>query len=293
MWRRLLLVVLLVLAFMSWNIYYSRRWSIALGKLTWPSRYGLCIPWRRFARTATATASRNPIYVVYHIGTIKNYRQVVAEQMVSLQASGLYDLCEAILVGANGPGCAEFVSELRHCYPKVTVIADDAIVEAPPVTYERCTLNAMIRFAGGLHPETLFCYIHSKGVTETASAQGSWRRFMMYWVVQQHHIHRRLLGKPGGKPYLTSGVFLATFPKPMYSGNFFWATAGYVRGLKPLTGKSIWGRLEDEQLCLSQITPQRHVVVIPKDSHRLFHFCCYHDPEPIIEDENPWVAEIK
>lgn len=288
-----LVLLSLILAWISWNIYYSRRWSIAFGRLSWPSRYGLCIPWRRFGRTTTA----QPIYVVYHIGTIKNYRQVVAEQMAELQASGLYDLCEAILVGANGPGCKEFVSELRHRYPKVTVIADDAIIEAPPVTYERCTLNAMIRFAGGLHPKTLLCYIHSKGVTETTSAQGSWRKFMMYWVVQQHHIHRRLLGcgggKPGRKPYLTSGVFLSPWPLRMYSGNFFWTTAGYFRGLKPLTGKSIYGRLADELLCLSQVTPRRHVVVIPKDSHRLFHFCSYYDPEPILEDDNPWVAEIK
>jgi len=297
LWKKILLLLWAVaVVVVSYKLCCSRRWNIALGRLTWPSSYGVCLPWqhlkKKLSRGTTTTA---PIYVVYHIGTIKNYRKVVAEQMAELQRSGLYDLCEAILVGANGPGCRVFVASLQQKFPKVAIIANDAVLETPK-TYERCTLNAMIRLVRGnqkLHPNALFCYIHSKGVTETAVAQSSWRRFMMYWVVTRHEMHRLLLGGGGGgTPYLTSGVFLAKFPIPHYAGNFFWATAAYIRTWDYLTGRTWLGRLEDEELCLKKATPGCHVTIVPREAYRLFHLCNYYDEEPIIEDQNPWVAEF-
>jgi len=281
-------ILLLVVARFMYLIVTSRRWNIILGQISWPSRYGVCVRYRHIK--ITNPSGLPPLYVVYHIGTVNNYRKVVEEQMAELQTSGLYDLCEAILVGANGPGCRSFTRELQDRFAKVRLL-DHAIVEYPK-TYERCTLNAMIQFARQktTSRNALFCYIHSKGVTETAVAQPSWRRFMMYWVVRQHEMHRRLLS--GNPNLLTSGVFLAAAPTWMYSGNFFWAKSSYVRTWDRLTGQSIFGRLEDELLCLRKALPRRHIVLVPQDTHRLFHFCSYHDEEPIVPDENPWVAFI-
>lgn len=167
------------------------------------------------------------IEVFYHIRVADpSSLYVIEEQLNVIQSSNLYDLVDKInccLVGDN-----QFCFD--HLFHKIPRYGEKFVVLKSRLhdkTFERFTLDCMkenIKERG-----SLYLYIHSKGVTEPTNQNiRDWRRCMEYFLINRAADCIEKLRKG----YDTVGIM--KHPRhefQHYSGNFWWATGGYLKQL--------------------------------------------------------------
>jgi hypothetical protein len=194
-----------------------------------------------------------PIYIVYHIATIGEWRKIVTEQMDTLKESGLYDMATEIRYGCN---CAECPSKLKRYfdkyYPKVKPLENALIPDKK--TYENGTINAMLDFLREREPGYVM-YFHSKGVTSRSSSQHTWRKYMMYWMVTHHleciDILSRGFNTVGPCHVNVKGM------RRFYAGNFWWCRSDYLIEKKPIVNMS--DRFQAEWFLLENLIANKNV----------------------------------
>lgn len=119
------------------------------------------------------------------------------------------------------------------------VVADDG--------YEQWTLAAMHRWAKAADPQTPVYYAHTKGAYQDHPFNHNWRRGMEALLMGTSAIHTwrdRVGDLASGKwdavglHWLTPDDFPVTISvgRPMFAGNFWWATAGYLATLPEVEG---------------------------------------------------------
>lgn len=182
-----------------------------------------------FCDTKSVSAQQqmsSDIDVVYHIATVKNWKQIVAEQIETLEKSGLGEACDSMTITVVG-GKVEEVQDMftnLSFYSKVNII--DASLDLHQ--YEFPGIDAVIRIAA-VKPNAKILYIHSKGVThyQTASEQPVryWRRYLEYFTVTQWQDCVKALDY-----YDVCGVdwTLSISGLPFFAGNFWWSRASYI-----------------------------------------------------------------
>lgn len=198
------------------------------------------------------------LVVVYHIGTVGQWRQIVQEQIEALQASSIWFRIARVYVGANGPEAAGIPDLAAQWGLPVTMLT----LEASQPFYENTTINDLQKLSKGLHEDTYVLYLHSKGVTATSQQQADWRRYMMGAVVDNAELCIDLLNRgyeTVGPCLLHSESFLnrGYHRGHYYSGNFWWSTANHLKLLKPIG--NVRDRYQAEWWVLSLIDTGRHV----------------------------------
>jgi hypothetical protein len=108
--------------------------------------------------------------------------------------------------------------------------------------YEQPTISAMHRWARAADPATPVLYTHGKGAFQDTPHNHNWRRAMEDRLIGSWSKHILTLGSGKfdaiGCHWLTHEEFPVTITegKPMFGGNFWWATAGYLAKLAPVQG---------------------------------------------------------
>ena len=101
--------------------------------------------------------------------------------------------------------------------------------------FENCTLRSLHQFAK-IHPEYKIFYLHTKGVSHKKNSIYiggifSWIHFMLYSLVTNHEQCLSLLDIYDTVGCLYRKKCFHQENPPHYSGNFWWATADYIRSL--------------------------------------------------------------
>ncbi len=179
----------------------------------------------------------------YHVWASGTWPQPVAEHVAALAAAAFEGDVTVGLVG--DPADREAVRG---------VMGQGLAAAGIPVSwlgwdsgYEQLTLSALRAWARKADPAATVLYAHAKGSADNSEWNAIWRRSMTHHVVGRWRECRTLLATG----YDTAGCHWLT-PKqhhdppahpltsPMYGGNFWWATAGYLAGLPEPGSSSRW-----------------------------------------------------
>lgn len=186
-----------------------------------------------------------PVYGVYHVFCDKGWRELVADQIGRLKASGLWENTERFYVSCIVKDRGE-ADDLRRMIgeDKAELIS----VETDPMKYEYPALE-FIR-SKSREEDCLLYYFHTKGVSYYGGDRSdknfrrlrrnidAWRHMMEHFLFTKWRVAVNAL-QDG---YDTYGCYrLPPYPKPyyMYAGNFWWVRSDYVRRLPPFPEKRI------------------------------------------------------
>ena len=192
-----------------------------------------------------APETGKPVYGVYHVFCDNGWRELVADQIGNLKASGLYDATMKLYVSCIVKDAAE-ADELRRMIgtDKVELIS----VKTDPMKFEYPALE-FIR-AKSNEEDCFFYYFHTKGISYYGGDRtdrnflslrrniDAWRHMMEYFLFDKWRVAVNVLSSG----YDTYGCYrLPPYPKPyyMYAGNFWWVRSDYVRHLPPFSDKRI------------------------------------------------------
>ncbi len=181
----------------------------------------------------------------YHVYASGTWPQPVAEHVAALTVAGFEGDVTVGLVGdpADRSAASGVIGpQLEAAGIPVSWLGWDT-------GYEQLTLSALRAWAQDKHtrPDATVLYAHAKGSADNSEWNAIWRRSMTHHVVGRWRECRTLLAEG----YDTVGCHWLT-PKqhheppahpltsPMYGGNFWWATAGYLAGLPEPGTESRW-----------------------------------------------------
>lgn len=181
---------------------------------------------------------RGPIVGVYHVATFPGWEHIVVEQCHRLKNSGLLDVTDYVIVGIVGnvePALSTLKCLLRG---KARVVYGGDVSQ-----FEFPTLQHLYDLSQAQDFDAW--YIHTKGVSHNSS-HGVWHRLQMESIVIEKHAYCR----SKLDCHDACGMFwrLTGFdqPNPHFSGNFWWATAEYLRSLPPPSSLDVSNRFQAE-----------------------------------------------
>jgi hypothetical protein len=168
------------------------------------------------------------IEIVYHIGIMNNWDEIVQEQLALLGSSGLGEACDRISVTMVGPKggvktMQQMVSKLSFREKVVLHHAgrDLGLYEFPGIE--------MVQHIAQEKPNAKILYMHNKGVTHyrkpSEEATAAWRQYMDYFAIERWEDCLTALST-----FDACGVeWDAGHKPPHFQGNVWWANAGYIR----------------------------------------------------------------
>lgn len=225
-----------------------------------------------FLLIGCALFAKEPLEVVYHIATLNQWERVVAEQIDTLQTSGLAEHCDRITVTVVGPDI-EKVNALFDATPfssKVRILhasSDPRLCEFPGIE--------MVQAIAHENMDANILYFHSKGVTYAEENRSrnvrSWRKYMEHFAIERwsdcvdalqthnicgvewlncYHAERPQMELPG-----------------FFAGNVWWARSDYIRTCPPLLGQP-----QDPGWCFAHRYDCETFINTGKDPHpKTFH----------------------
>ena len=168
----------------------------------------------------------------WHICQMNHWKTVVREQGALLDTSGLREATDSIQAGVVGS------EALDHLGPKVTVGFRDTNIGL----FEFPTLALL--WHACQDGEGVVWYIHTKGVVdprgEGHAQQEQWRRALEWGTIGRWKQCLAALDTHDAAGPLWSGY--------IFGGNFWWATAAYVRTLPQPDTQKAWLRRKDARL---------------------------------------------
>jgi hypothetical protein len=162
-------------------------------------------------------SSSPPIYGFIHVAMTGHWKRVVADQLLKMRASGLWDKIETLFVGLLGPSSESFPDN----DPKIRLMhlgEDFGPAERPTLAW----LQAFCQNHDGL-----VFYLHTKGVFRQGIGQEEWRQCMEHFAIHRHEDCIAALADHDvcGINWSDAGWCR------IFEGNFWWATARYIRTL--------------------------------------------------------------
>jgi hypothetical protein len=169
------------------------------------------------------------IDIVYHVGMMNNWEEVVGEQLRGVEEAGLGEACDSMQVTLVGPRKyferAEQIFSAVGFREKVFLHyagRDLSLYEFPGIE--------MVQRVAQEKPGTRIFYFHNKGVThfrkKTEGPTTAWRRYMEYFMIERWRECLVALEEAD-----TCGVeyTVRDYGIPLFGGNFWWANASYVQ----------------------------------------------------------------
>jgi hypothetical protein len=195
-------------------------------------------------------------YVVslfYHIGMLNNWRQIVLDQLDTLEYCGLGYIASEMTISFHNvsPNQTESESigqilELLNQYRFASRLLSnitflDASTSSPRerLIMEHMSLNCRRTDHHAKNMTRINFYFHDKGCSKYSEAPGTeeydksknifyWRKYMEWFLLERPTLCMRAILNHGSK---TCGVDLRGFPSMHYSGNFWSASCDYVADL--------------------------------------------------------------
>jgi hypothetical protein len=172
------------------------------------------------------------VRVIYHIciqdGNPRCF-PIIHEQLSSILHSGLYDVCDSILCFITTNVSEDKVRNFLERYGKKFRIIGIYGLEWK----ERNTLMEAFRW---IQKEDHILYVHSKGITRQeyeGFCVDDWRRVMEYFLIKKFNSCLELLERGAD----TVGLNFEMYPRPHFSGNFWWVRGDYFLDLPKWIGE--------------------------------------------------------
>lgn len=174
----------------------------------------------------------------YHLYADSDWTGALAEHVTALRASKLPVESYVVLVGSM-PRRQEALSWISRVWPQahVTGAADSG--------YEDITIKLLHEYAQQLHASTPVLYAHTKG---SVHGGASWRQCMTKRVIRNGAKCVELLKRKDavGCHWVTAELAAEYAPEHQFvnghfGGNFWWATAGYLKTLGPVDDTDRYG----------------------------------------------------
>lgn len=195
------------------------------------------------------------VSLFYHIGMLNNWRQIVLDQLDTLEYCGLGYIASDMTISFHNvsPNQTETESstqilELLNQYRFASRLLSnitflDASMSSP---HERLILERMsLNCRSTDHPTSsnrtriINFYFHDKGCSKHSETPGTeeyetsrnifyWRKYMEWFLLERPTLCLRAILHHGSQ---TCGVDLRGFPSMHYSGNFWSASCDYVKEL--------------------------------------------------------------
>lgn len=157
----------------------------------------------------------------YHVYADGDWRDAVTEHLAALEG-----LAAAVTVGIVGS--PQNRRAVRQAFEVANV---ETWVEAAG-GWEQVTLGALRRDLA--HHDDPVLYAHTKGAAHRTRINDLWRRSMTALVVDEQRADLLAEHDAVGCHWLTPGDWPNLVDSPYFGGNFWWATAAYLRTLPPL-----------------------------------------------------------
>lgn len=187
-----------------------------------------------FRETAGRAPQRDLIRVVYHVaGMGDHWQQIVAEQLDQLMAAGI----DRLFLTHCGVGLEWITAECER-----RGIDASVLFSSPDLTvYEQPAMRLIYALAH--RSDMPILYLHSKGVShlQTENVWHDWRRLMMRETVQAWRSHARKLGR-GSLDAIGVNWWAEKTIENHFSGNFWMASAKWIRGLLEFDDYLKWYR---------------------------------------------------
>ncbi len=197
--------------------------------------YGF-LPCSGYADHKPKTSNNSPIYIVYHVGILNNWQEIMEEQLEALTSSGLLEASAQLIVCFVGDDTPIIYSLLENTpyTNKIQIVhasEDLSVCEFPSI--------ALVKEIAEHHGDAKILYFHSKGVMHfnkpTEGPIRDWRLYMEYFLIHHWKTCIETLNNYDicgvnwgrGHPWLRRGF-------PHFSGNFWWACADYIKTLPEL-----------------------------------------------------------
>lgn len=182
-----------------------------------------------FSQNLVATEPhQHKIAVFIHVCTLADWKEILNEQLLRLQTSGLYDRADEICMSILGK---KNLKSFLNQYPKIKIVSQTSDM----TLYERSTLLYLWLYAQQ-NPDSYCLYFHTKGVKRNKSQNvRNWRHYMEYFVIDQWQTCLFEL-----QDHDICGVNWQESPKPHFSGNFWWAKGSYITTLPGKIGSDYY-----------------------------------------------------
>lgn len=184
------------------------------------------------------TSFNNTIIGYIHIATIGLWKISFEMLLAAVVNSGLYRRSESIKCIVVAEDTVSF-RELSSADQFTSLTKLQFFYGGNISMYERATLHTMKHDAESAVPNTLYWYLHTKGIrrfgTKSESTVKDWIKLMLFWNIEKWRFPLFYLQK-----YSTYGINLINFPRLHYSGNFWWATAEYLASLDHVIGEGYY-----------------------------------------------------
>jgi hypothetical protein len=162
-----------------------------------------------------------PIIGYIHVCQRNGWTRIFDRLMERIKEGGLYDATLELRVSVLSDG--EFEDDPRFHDPKITIIYKGKSEE-----YERPTLLLLKKQSVNDPPDTLYYYLHTKGITHIGTDKESnvddWINLMLHWNIRHWKNAVDILSKE----YWTYGC---NHTGIHYSGNFWWAKHSHIQRL--------------------------------------------------------------
>ncbi len=194
------------------------------------------------------------VALVYHVGMLHNWKEVVTDQLTTLYKCGLGTIASSFTVTYSN-GNSTDLRQVLHPFPfarKAQLIPayQSPWEEQAMLATSRLCANATYTSQQPSHPTIVF-YFHSKGTSKyhhdwryklntswSYSRSLYWRKFMEYYTLERPHLCLNKIVHEGAK---TCGIMIKHVGDGWhYSGTFWAASCDYINSMRPIN--STWCR---------------------------------------------------
>ncbi|SRR6266496_2602807 len=158
----------------------------------------------------------------YHVWADGNWQEPAQSHLARVRGSGLNP--DRFMAGVVGTG-----TRLRAARKWLESRGID-VIAVEDEGYEQVTLSYARSWAATVDPETPVLYAHTKGAYNLSALTRAHREIMSGAVIEQWRDAVEAL-----KDHDVAGVMWTPAPRPHFTGNFWWARAGYLAGLPELS----------------------------------------------------------
>lgn len=175
----------------------------------------------------------NKITIFWHICAINNWVEIVDDQFLTLQRSGLLNDCEEILVTFLGN--RKYADCLLKKNEKIRLKNFHEDIKK----YERICINDIGEWSK--INDSLVFYFHTKGVSKPEFKENiwKWRKMMEYFLIDgyksclEHLQNNDVVGLSLCNVGTEASIFGESH-KWHFSGNFWWSKTEYIKKLLPV-----------------------------------------------------------
>lgn len=166
------------------------------------------------------------ISLFWHVYLVNKWRPIIAEQLLLLQASELLSRTEVVWVSLIGEDLdRRTFRDLTRSFKQLVIGSELSTAGS----YEYPAIQAVYDWSLRSDVAAICLYFHTKGISYADERHSRWRDILNDGVILNwtKHIHALNEGYDlSGQNYLNSDRFA-----PHFSGNFWFARAGYLASL--------------------------------------------------------------